>query len=146
MTVTIKLSTARELGAAGALHAAEILGCPGGYQAVLKVGSCGRALATKNGEPRLFASIDAAAKALRAVGLASNIGLDTRGYSPPVSARTRPDRSAALKDVHRKAAYAAWLTEKVQASMADHQPAVPAAEVEAHFAQKREALLKALKE
>lgn len=146
MTATIKLSTARELGAAGALHAAEILGCPGGYQAVLKVGNCDRALATKNGAPRLFASIDAAARALRAVGLASNIELDTRGYSPPSDARTRPDRSEALKDVHRKAAYVAWLTEKVQASLADPQPAVPAAEVEAHFARKREALRKGLKE
>ena len=73
------------------------------------------ALAPKEGSPRLFAGVDAAARVLRGIGI-------TR-YQVDASALTdgdllrqrRPDRAAALKQTQDDAAYLAFFVERADA-------------------------------
>ena len=117
MAATVKLSTARELVEAGSVRHASIIGQAGGYAVLLRVGMQERALSTKGGTPRLFAGLDAAARVLRdALGVA-RFDVDASGYSAADARRRRPDRSAALRELHAAAEHDAWFGRDVQQAL-----------------------------
>lgn len=110
---TVKLTTLRDLVDAGTVRRVTLVGQRGGYAVLARYGTQKRTLAAKSGEPRLFASIDTAARVLRALGVA-DFEVNAVNYAPgdPLR-RRRPDRSAALKAVHQAAEYDAWFRAQV---------------------------------
>lgn len=113
---TIKLSTAREIVESGSLRGTELLGRPGGYLALFKIGTRTRTLATKTGEPRIFGTLDAAVRTLRDIGIVSHIELNAAGYAPlgPLLRRRRPDSADALKRIHAAAEHDQWFRSAVE--------------------------------
>ncbi|MFT4247035.1 MAG: hypothetical protein QM581_03220 [Pseudomonas sp.] len=113
MPQTVKLATARELAAAGSIRDTLLVGQRGGYAVLLKLGGGERALATRDGSLRLFSGLDAAARVLRDLGI-DRYQVDATGLAEddPVR-RKRPDRAAALKEVHQAAAHDEWFRSQV---------------------------------
>lgn len=118
MAATVKLSTARELVEAGSVRQASIIGQAGGYAVLLRVGMQERALATKGGAPRLFAGLDAAARVLRDTLGVARFEVDASGYhAADVLRRRRPDRAAALRELHQAKAYDDWFRGQVEQAL-----------------------------
>lgn len=121
---TVKRATLRELVDAGTLRRVTIVGQHGGYAVLARYGMQERTLAAKSGAPRLFASIDTAARELRALGVAT-FDVDAANYEPAdLLRRRRPDRAAALRAVHQAAEYDAWFRAQVQQALDDPRPGV----------------------
>lgn len=119
MPQTVKLATARELAAAGSVRDTVLVGQRGGYAVLFKVGMGERALATKEGLPRLFAGVDAAARVLRKIGIA-RYQVDASSLAEgDLIRRHRPDRAAALKRTHEDAAYVDFLQKRAAAGRQD---------------------------
>lgn len=119
MPQTVKLATARELAAAGSVRDTLLVGQRGGYAVLFKVGQGKRTLATKEGSPRLFSGVDAAARVLRDIGIA-RYQVDATGLAEgDVTRRRRPDRAAALRQTHEDAAYLVFLQERAEAGRRD---------------------------
>lgn len=121
MTENVKLSTARELAAAGSVRETVLVGQRGGYAVLFKVGMGERALATKQGDTRLFGGVDAAARVLREIGIA-RYHVDATGLAEGdllSRRRARPDRGEALRRTHRNAAFVADLVERAEAGRKD---------------------------
>lgn len=143
MTTVIKLATARELIDAGSVRNAGLIGQPGGYAVLLRYGMQERVIGTKAGTPRIFSRLEAAAKLLRELGIV-RFDVDAANYAPGDVTRTRPDRQAALREVHRAAAHDQWFRDQVQAAVAKeaagesqfHEEADTFAELEAYAASK----------
>lgn len=97
----ITLATAREIVAAGSLRGAELLGRPGGYLVLFKIGMQTRTLVTRAGAPRIFGSLDAAMRVMRSIGVVTHIEINAADYAPagPLARRRRPDRSQALRQL-----------------------------------------------
>ena len=76
----VQIATARALVAAGAVRAASLIGQPGGWAIVLRVGVSEQFIESKRGGVRLLRSLDAAARVLDELGVrrievdASNLG------------------------------------------------------------------------
>jgi len=66
----IRIEALREIASAGAVRAVVLVGQRGGWALVASVGMAERVLANRTRQPRLFATIDMAAKSLRALGIA----------------------------------------------------------------------------
>lgn len=66
---TVKIATARALVAAGAVRAASLIGQPGGWAIVLRVGVVEQVIEAKRGGVRLLRTLDAAARVLDELGL-----------------------------------------------------------------------------
>jgi len=116
---TVKLATLRELVDAGAVRRVTLVGQTGGFAVLARYGMHERTLAAKTGAPRLFASIDSAARELRAVGIAA-FEVDTANYAPSdLLRRRRPDRAEAMKAVHQAAEHDAWFRTEVSAALAE---------------------------
>lgn len=80
--------------------------------------------------PRKFLDPRKAMLVLRGIGI-HELRVDGTAWRPDdATGRTvRPDRSAAMKATHEAKAHADWLTEKVEASLADPAANVPHARV-----------------
>lgn len=114
---SIKLAVVKEVAAAGSVRGAQVLGLPGGYQVIVRVGMKERVLADKAGKPRTFLTIDSAGRLLRSVGIGSQIELNIANYAPRgglLKKRVRPDRAAAL---NRAAAHDKWFRAEVEATL-----------------------------
>ncbi len=134
MAQTVQLATARELAAAGSVRDTVLVGQPGGYAVMFKVGMAERALATKAGATRLFAGLDAAVRVLRNELGISHYQVDASGYSDdPENRRRRPDRTAALKRAREDAAYTEFLRQGIQEARADPRPALSSEEAARHM-------------
>lgn len=114
MASTVKLSTARELVEAGSVRAASIIGQAGGYAVLLRIGMQERALASKAGTPRLFTGLDAAARVLRDTLGVARFEVDASGYHAGNVRRRRPDRAAALRELHQAKAHDDWFRAQVE--------------------------------
>lgn len=78
---TVKMAVARALVAAGSVRAASVVGQPGGWAVVLRVGVAERVLEARSGQVRLFVTLDAAARLLRELGIV-RFDVDAANYSP----------------------------------------------------------------
>lgn len=128
MVSTIKLATARELANADGVRETTLIAEQGGYTITFALENSARALATKDGTPRLFSGVEAAARVLAQLGI-TRYRVDASATAGAVqSRRERPDRAAALKRVHEDAAYLDQIREAVSQSRADTRPPLSSAE------------------
>lgn len=116
VTAAIKLAVARELAEAGSVRAASLTGEQGGYRLTLRTDASERVLATKDGQPRLFPRLEAAAKLLRELGI-QRFEVDASNHVA-AEARRRPDRAEAMRVKEADARYAAFLHARTVAALA----------------------------
>ena len=119
MSQTVNLATARELAAAGAVRHATLLGRPGGFAIVLRVGMADQLLATKLGEPRIFAQMETAAELLRGELGVARFDVDASNYSKDDLLRRRNPKVRATRLKEREAIqHDRWFRERVGATLA----------------------------
>lgn len=102
---TIDQATLVNLVQAGAVHDANVIGQPGGWEVVVCYGKVRRALAIRRGEVRIFRKLDTLDNFLRGIGL-SQYQVDSRQFDAKAfkSARTNDAASKRLKLAHDAAA------------------------------------------
>lgn len=142
-THTIDTAMARRMVEASAIRGASIIGQPGGWSVMLKMGMVEKPLGTqRTDKPRTWRSLDTCMEYLRnELHIVRVDMLDASNYSDSdATRRPRTDAAERMKRAHEAAAYDAWFREQVQASIDDPRPSVPDAEVRAHFAARKAAL------
>lgn len=148
-THTIDTAMARKMVEASAIRGASIVGQPGGWSVMLKIGMQEKPLGTqRTDKPRTWRSLDTCMEYLRTeLHIVRIEGIDASNYSgASVIAKARPDAAARLRQAHEAAAYDKWFRGKVQEALDDPRPSVPHSTVKAHFHAKREALRKRIEE
>ena len=119
MAQTVNLATARELAAAGAVRHVTLLGRPGGFAILLRVGMADQLLATKVGEPRVFAKMETAAELLRGELGVAQFDVDASNYSKSDLMRRRNPQVRATRMKEREAIqHDRWFRERVSATLA----------------------------
>ena len=114
MTATIDHNTLARLIEADAVHAAHIIGQPGGWGVVIEDGATERSLAaTRSKEARVFKRFETLVGHLKGIGI-SRFDVDTANFDES-SGKTyrRPDTSATLKQAHAALAHDRWFREQV---------------------------------
>ena len=130
-TETIDHTTLSRLAEAGAVRSAHIIGQNGGWGILVKYGMTERALAAQRShQVRIFKKFETLVSYLKGVGIA-RFDVDAANYDPVSlkSARSRPDRSEAMKSAHQAAAYDKWLKAEIQEAIDDTSPTIPHAQV-----------------
>lgn len=92
----IREQTLKELAASGAVQSTLVMAQGPGFTVQVRYGAAESALANKQGEPRLFASLDTLVPFLKKLGL-PRFEVDATGHEPGRLRKARPDRSEALK-------------------------------------------------
>ncbi len=145
---TIDTAMAKRMAQASAIHGAAIIGQPGGWSVILRLGLTEKPLGTqRTDKPRLWRSLDRCIDYLKTELDIARVDLvDASQHSAaPVAGRGRQDTAERMRRTHQAAAYDKWFREQVHASLEDPRPAVPHEQVKQHFAAKREALHKRVK-
>lgn len=135
-TYTIDTAVAKRLAEASAIRGASIVGKPGGWSVMIKMGMVEKPLGTqRTDKPRTWRSLDSCVQYLRDELQIMRVDmLDASNYSTgDVSGRQRPDSAQRLKRAHEAAAYDAWFREQVQASIDDPRPSLTNDEASAHM-------------
>lgn len=134
MADIVKVAMAREWVETGALEQADLVGISGGWIVALRNRYTTKILASKQGDRRIFSTLDAAWRVLTGdLGLSGkfleNVRIDGSSYSTEGLFRPRrPDRSAAMKLLGEDAKYAAFLRDSALEGLADQEPALSSAE------------------
>ena len=142
---TIDTAMAKRMVDASAIQGVSIIGQPGGWGVVLKLGMTEKPLGTQRTDrPRLWRSLDRCIDYLKnELHIARFDMLDATHHSEGgIKGKVRNDTSERMRHAHEAAAYDKWFREQVQASLDDPRPGVPNEEVRQRFADKREALRK----
>ncbi len=142
---TLDTAVAKQLAQNSAIGGAAIVGVPGGWSVLLKVGGIEKRLGTQRTErPRLWRSLDRCVAYLRAELDITRIELvDARLHQADAPAqRGRSDTAERMRRTHQAAAYDTWFREQVQAAQADPRPAVANVQAKRRFAARRAALAK----
>lgn len=145
---TVDTATAKRLVEAAAIRGASIVGQPGGWSVVLKLGLQEQALSTqRTGQPRTWRSLDRCVEFLRRELQIARYTLDATHYSDAVLGRTtREDSAERLRRAHAAAAHDAWFHEQVAAGVAEADAPgaewVTNEEANASWAKRRAALAK----
>ena len=116
MAQIVKLASLRDLVDSGSVRVAEVIGQKGGWALLVKLGMVERVLAAKDGKPRVFGTLEAAARLLRELKL-TDFTVHQAGYQVDADRRTRPDRARAMTSVHAAAEHDSWFQEQVRNSM-----------------------------
>jgi hypothetical protein len=97
----VTLKTLKELSSAGAVRAAHAIATNGGFAVQFTYGMVTRTLQAKRGNPRIFKTLDAAAKTVRGVGVA-HLNADLANWNPgEASLRTRDEKALAIRQVQK---------------------------------------------
>ena len=131
-THTIDTLLARQMVEAAALRGASIIGQPGGWSVMLKIGKTEKPLGTqRTDKPRTWRSLDSCMTYLSdELRIVRVDGIDTSQYSAAsVHTKRRADSSARMKAAHEAAAYDKWFRAQVQESLDDPRPSIPHEEV-----------------
>lgn len=132
-THTIDTPMARRLVEAAAVHGAAIIGQPGGWCVMLKLGMQEKPLGTqRTDKPRTWRSLDSCMEYLRTELHINKIdGIDGSNYSAADVHDEKRGQLAALrmKAAHEAIAYNEWLAKEVQEAIDDPRPSIPHAEV-----------------
>ena len=125
---TIDTLVARRMAENAAIRGASIIGQPGGWSVILKVGMQEKPLGTqRTDKPRTWRSLDSCMTYLREeLHIVRVDGIDATDYSE-ASAHTkhRADASERMKRAHEAAAYDKWFRAQVQESLDDPRPSIP---------------------
>jgi hypothetical protein len=118
----IDTALAKELIRAEAVQGASIVGRPGGWSVLLRLGAATKMLAAQRSrQARLWRSLDRCVSFMRnELGLERFDQLDASKYTPegPVR-RPRADAAARLKQAHEAAAHTRWFRAHVQLGLDD---------------------------
>lgn len=111
---TIDQATLVNLVQAGAVHEANVIGQPGGWEVVVRYGKVRRALAIKRGDVRIFRKLDTLDSFLRGIGL-PQYQVDSREFDVQAFKATRTNLAASqrLKRAHNAAAYDKWFSAEI---------------------------------
>lgn len=140
---TIDTAMAKRMVEANAIRTAAIIGQPGGWSVMLKLGMTERALgAQRSDKPRVWRSLDRCVDYLKTeLHIARFDMLDATNHSGiSLSGPTRNDAATRMREAHEAAAYTKWLKAEIQAAIDDPRPSIPNEEVKQQFAGIREAL------
>lgn len=140
---TIDTAMARRMVEACAIRGASIIGQPGGWSVMLKIGMSEKPLGTqRTDKPRMWRSLDTCMEYLKKdLGIARLDALDASNHSDgDVTRSARADSSKRMKHAHEAAAYDTWFRARVQEALDDPRPSIPHEEVMAEFAERRKAL------
>jgi hypothetical protein len=144
-TQTIDTAMARRLVEACAIQGASIIGQPGGWSVMLKLGMSEKPLgAQRTDKPRTWRSLDTCMNYLKnELHIVRVDMLDASNHSAGDPNRSpRADSSERMKRAHEAAAYDKWFRAQVQEAIDDPRPSIPHEQVTAEFAERRTALLK----
>lgn len=114
---TIDTALARRMIEANAIRGASIIGRPGGWSVMLKLGEAEKPLsAQRTGKPRTWRSLDTCVEYLKTeLHIVRVELLDASGHSANDAARTtRADSSERLKHAHEAAAHDKWFRAQVE--------------------------------
>ena len=148
-THTIDTAMAKHMVEAGAVRGVSIIGLPGGWSVMLKLGLSEKPLGTqRTDKPRLWRSLDSCMGYLKNnLRIVRDVVLDASNHSVGDATRaTRADASARMKRAHEAAAHDEWVREEVTRAIAEaDDPAtswMSQEEADASWARKRAALMK----
>lgn len=147
-THTIDTAMAKRLIETAAIRGAAIIGRPGGWSVVIKLGKQDKTLGVQRSDkPRIWRSLDRCVEFLKKeLHIARFELLDATNHSDiALIGKSRADSSERLRKAHEAAAYDVWFRKQVQVSIDDLRPEIPHDVVEAKFAAKREALYKRIR-
>lgn len=98
---TIDTAVARRLVEASALRGAAVVGVPGGWSVLLKIGMEEKALAVqRTGKPRLWRSLDRCIDYLKTELSIVRVELDASNYSAGLVTTRRSDAAERLRAMH----------------------------------------------
>lgn len=122
-THTIDTAMAKRMVEAAAIRGAAIIGQPGGWSVMLKLGMQEKPLgAQRTDKPRLWRSLDRCVEYLKKeLHIARFELLDATNYSDVaiVGGKSRADASARLRNAHEAAAHDKWFREQVEQAIAE---------------------------
>ena len=125
---TIDTAMAKRLVEASAIRGASIIGQPGGWSVVMKLGMQDKALSVQRSDkPRMWRSLDRCVEYLRnELHIARFELLDATNYSDvPIAGKSRDDAAERLRKAHEAAAHDKWFREQVEIALAEaDDPAV----------------------
>lgn len=131
-TVTIDSKMAKRMVEAAAIRGASIIGQPGGWAVMLKLGMHERPLGVQRSDkPRMWRSLDTCMAYLKdELHIARIDGLDaTHHTNAAVPGLSRPDSAKRMREAFEAKAHADWLRDKVAESLADPRPNMTHTEV-----------------
>lgn len=126
---TIDTAMAKRLVEASAIRGASIIGQPGGWSVVMKLGMQDKALSVQRSDkPRMWRSLDRCVEYLKnELHIARFELLDATNYSDvPIAGKSRDDAAERLRKAHEAAAHDKWFREQVEIALAEADD--PAAE------------------
>jgi hypothetical protein len=144
---TIDTAMAKQMVEASAIHGASIIGQPGGWSVILKLGVQEKPLgAQRSDKPRMWRSLDRCVDYLKKeLHIARFELLDATNFSA-LAGKSREDASERLRNAHEAAAHDKWFREQVEIGLTEaNDPAaewVTNEEANASWAKKRAELLK----
>lgn len=125
----------------GRIDATHVVGQAGGWAVQISIGDQEHILtAQRSGNVRLFKKLETLVGYLQGLGI-EHFKVDTAGFDPQLlKTYQRPDRAQALKLAHEAAAYEAWFSTQIEASLRDPLAVTEDAEARSLFAARRAAL------
>lgn len=119
---TIDTAMAKRLVEAAAIRGASIIGQPGGWSVVLKLGMQDKALGIQRSDkPRIWRSLDRCVEYLKnELHIARFELLDATNYSDvALVGKSRDDAAERLRKAHEAAAHDKWFREQVEIGLAE---------------------------
>lgn len=149
---TIDTAMAKRMVEAAAIHGAAIIGQPGGWSVMLKLGMTEKPLGTqRTDKPRLWRSLDRCIAYLKnELHIARFDMLDATNYSAvSIVGKSRGDTATRMRRAHEAAAHDKWFREQVEQGIKEADDPntqwVSHEEAKASWAKKRAELLKRVK-
>lgn len=148
---TIDTALAKRLAEAGALHGAAIIGKPGGWSVVLKLGGQQKLLGAQRADkPRIWRSLDRCVEYLRSeLSIVRLDSLDASNYrANDVERTSREDTADRMRRTHEAAAHDKWFRAQVEQAIVEADDPgtewISHEDAKASWAKKRAELLKRL--
>ena len=113
---TIDTAMAKRMAEAAAINGASIIGQPGGWSVMLKLGNAEKPLGTQRSDkPRLWRSLDRCIAYLKdELHIARFDLLDATNYSAvSIAGKSRDDTAARMRRTHQAATHDKWFHEQV---------------------------------
>ena len=124
---TIDTAVAKRMVETQAISSASIIGQPGGWLVMLKIGVLEKALgAQRSDQPRLWKSLDRCVDYLRnELQIARFDMLDATNFSiDPMAGSTKNRAAERMREAHQAAAYDKWFKAEIQEAIDDPRPNV----------------------
>ncbi|MGD0960205.1 MAG: hypothetical protein ABSB19_10390 [Methylomonas sp.] len=122
MSITIDSAMAKRLVDAAAIRGASIIGQPGGWSVLLKLGSQEKPLGVQRSDkPRIWRSLDSCVEYLKTdLNIARIDLLDATNFSKAeLAGKSRPDAAARLKNAFAAVEHDQWFREQVEIALVE---------------------------